>query len=294
MTDADVDGSHIRTLLLTFFFRQMRPLIDRGYLYIAQPPLYKVKKGQQQTYLKNERALSGYLVDSAIDQVHIESSSGVLAGKILENFLTLSEKLRNHLDILDFKVGKRTLLEQLALSGFFEGGRTTHDAVSLLQNLTSSEGGTWDFQETEEEFFFAHKDRGVTETSRIPRGLAQGADAHAVHAYAQELRALMGQKAIFHFKDQSAPVFSPLQASDLFSVNARKGMTIQRYKGLGEMNADQLWETTLDPSVRSLLQVRYSNAEEAGDIFSMLMGDVVEPRRDFIQENALNVANLDA
>jgi DNA gyrase subunit B len=294
MTDADVDGSHIRTLLLTFFFRQMRPLIDRGYLYIAQPPLYKVKKGAQQMYLKDDRALSEYLVASSIDQARIEGKSGVLSGKILENFLTLSEKLRNHLDILDFKVGKRTLLEQLALAGFFSPDTTAHNAAFLLKNVTSIEGGTWDFQESAQGFLFARQDRGVKETFTLPYTLAQGSDANTIHTYAQELRALMGQTATLHLKEQSLPVFSPLQASDLFLADARKGMTIQRYKGLGEMNADQLWETTLDPAVRSLLQVRYSSAEEAGDIFSMLMGDVVEPRRDFIQENALKVANLDA
>jgi DNA gyrase subunit B len=294
MTDADVDGSHIRTLLLTFFFRQMRPLIDRGYLYIAQPPLYKVKKGTQQMYLKDERALSVYLVASAIDQVRIEGESGTLSGKILENFLILSEKLRNHLDILDFKVGRRQVLEQLALARFFERDNTAHNAAFLLENLTSIEGGIWEFQETEQEFLFLRQERGVKEAFAIPHALVQGPDSDTIHAYAQELRALMGQAATLHLKEQSFPVFSPLQVSDLFLASARKGMTIQRYKGLGEMNADQLWETTLDPTARSLLQVRYANAEEAGDIFSMLMGDVVEPRRDFIQENALKVANLDA
>jgi DNA gyrase subunit B len=294
MTDADVDGSHIRTLLLTFFFRQMKPLIDRGYLYIAQPPLYKVKKGNQQTYLKNEDALSHYLVASAIDQARIEGESGVLSGTILENFLTLSEKLRNHLDILNFKVGKRMLLEHLALAGFFDPETRAHNINNLLQKLADTEEGIWGFQEEALDFVFSRKNRGVTETFKIPQILVHGAEAHTIHTYAQELQALMGETAALHIKDQSIPVFSPLQAADIFLSSVRKGMTIQRYKGLGEMNADQLWETTLDPSVRSLLQVHYENAEEAGDIFSMLMGDVVEPRRDFIQENALKVSNLDA
>ncbi|MDR2412225.1 MAG: DNA gyrase subunit B, partial [Holosporales bacterium] len=295
MTDADVDGSHIRTLLLTFFFRQMKPLIDLGYIYIAQPPLYKAKKGAQQVYLKDERALSTYLVSSHIDQARLEGKRGNLSGKLLENFLFLAERFRFHLDLLDLKLGKRGILERLALSGFFQEGETRNNQEKLITSLTRAEGGTWSFEEEASDFVFSRTDRGVTETVRIPHLLVQSPEAQTVSTYAQELQVLMGgEAATLYLRDVPFSVSSPLDVADCFLEQARKGMTIQRYKGLGEMNPDQLWETTLDPAVRSLLQVHYSSAEEAGDIFSMLMGDVVEPRRDFIQENALKVANLDA
>jgi DNA gyrase subunit B len=293
MTDADVDGSHIRTLLLTFFFRQMRPLIDLGYLYIAQPPLYKVKKGTQQMYLKDEKSLGAHLIDSSIEQARLEGAGGTLSGKLLRNFLSLAERFRSHLNILDFKIGKPLVLEQLALAGFFLEA-SSHNTETLLTRLTQAQGGSWQCSEEDLDFTFLRTDRGVTETVRVPKVLVGSPDARAVHTYAQELQALMGgERATLFFKDWSVSVCSPLQAADLFLLQARKGMTVQRYKGLGEMNPDQLWETTLDPTVRSLLQVHYKSAEEAGDIFSMLMGDVVEPRRDFIQENALSVTNLD-
>jgi DNA gyrase subunit B len=294
MTDADVDGSHIRTLLLTFFFRQMKPLIDLGYIYIAQPPLYKVKKGGQQVYLKDERALSTYLVSSNIDQARLEGKGGSLSGKLLENFLFLAERFRSHLDLLDLKIGRRGILERLALSGFFQEG-AIRDHEALIACLTRTEGGSWSFEEEGSDFVFSRTDRGVTETVRVPHLLVQSPEAQTVSTYAQELQALMGGETVtLHLRDVPFSVSSPLSVADCFLAQARKGMTIQRYKGLGEMNPDQLWETTLDPAVRSLLQVHYASVEEAGDIFSMLMGDVVEPRRDFIQENALKVANLDA
>jgi len=307
MTDADVDGSHIRTLLLTFFYRYMPEVISRGYLYIAQPPLYKVKRGNAaEMYLKDDSALENYLLEAAAEEMTYTDSSGtVRAGR---DFLDLSQKARNirgALNNLNTRVGNLYLVEQAAAVGVYESSalqdveRGTKIAKALAERLNAlaarnEKGWNVAFEEGEG-YRLSRTLRGVTEIIRITSDSIKSPDAVRIHnlkSWSDENFA--GAGTLSAKGKDVATVSGPMSLFTSVMEYARKGLQIQRYKGLGEMNPEQLWETTLDPEVRSLLQVKIDDAIEANDIFSTLMGDVVEPRREFIQQNALKATNIDA
>jgi DNA gyrase subunit B len=303
MTDADVDGAHIRTLLLTFFFRQMPDLIERGHVFIAQPPLYKVTKGKSEQYLKNERALEDYLVDQGLDEAVLRLHSGEeRAGQDLRAVVDRARQIRALLDGLHHRYD-RSVVEQAAIAGALgtsiltdrEKAREAAAYVARRLDILAEEfekGWTGEANE-DGTLTFRRTVRGVTETTSIDPALLGSADARKLDGHARHLQEVYGKAAILRRKDGETPVRGPRALLDAVFAVGRKGIALQRYKGLGEMNAEQLWETTLDPNVRSLLQVRIAEAVEADDIFERLMGDEVEPRRDFIQANALSVANLD-
>ena len=306
MTDADVDGSHIRTLLMTFFYRQMRSLIDAGYLYIAQPPLFKAAKGKSAIYLKDERALDDHLIDSGLDGAAFRLGDGsVQSGADLRNTVDIAHAVSNLVKplALSRRVTSQSVIEQAAIAGALkpdviadpELARQAADYIARrLNRVSSALQQGWTGEPTQDGgLVFSRRLRGVQERHVIDSSLIKSAEARRLDALADDLQAIYEKPGAFILKDKETPITSP---TDLFAAvleAGRRGVTIQRYKGLGEMNPDQLWETTLDPEARTLLQVRINHADEADEIFSTLMGDVVEPRRDFIQENALKVANLD-
>ena len=303
MTDADVDGAHIRTLLLTFFYRQMYQLVEGGYLYIAQPPLYKVKRGNSEQYLKDQRAFEDYLIAGGIDDAVLELGSGeTVAGQDLQHIV---EKARAAVEILDGLHSRyaRLVVEQAAISGgldpkvLVEEGeaRALAERIARRLDTTSEEterGWTGDITD-EGGLIFTREVRGVTEAHVIDRALIASADARKLNQLASHLQEVYGGTGSLRRKGADTAVHGPASLLDAVYGAGRKGTSMQRYKGLGEMNPGQLWETTLDPNVRTLMQVKVGELDEADEIFSKLMGDVVEPRREFIQENALAVANLD-
>ncbi|MBS0518240.1 MAG: DNA topoisomerase (ATP-hydrolyzing) subunit B [Proteobacteria bacterium] len=306
MTDADVDGSHIRTLLMTFFYRQMRELIDRGYLYIAQPPLFKAVKGKSIIYLKDERALDDHLIDSGLDGATFRLGDGTVQAK---------EDLRRTVDIarsvsnlvkplaLSRRVTSQSVIEQAAIAGALNPDILADEALArqsadyIARRLDAVSAPTergWTGDPTPDGgLAFSRRVRGVQERHVIDGPLIKSAEARKLDALAGELQAVYMKPGTFTVKDKETQIFSPTGLFAAVLESGRKGITIYRYKGLGEMNPDQLWETTLDPEARTLLQVKINHADEADEIFSTLMGDVVEPRREFIQDNALKVANLD-
>jgi len=303
MTDADVDGSHIRTLLLTFFYRQMPQLIERGYLYIAQPPLYRAKRGASEVYLKDDKALENYLLDGGLTDVVLETAQGVrLSGRDLRALADQSRSLKSLLQPLTQRVPLK-VIEQAAIAGAFKLAHLTDQtlaetaATNLAKRLDLLEselerGWHGSFREGEG-IVLARTLRGVTETHVLDATILRSAEARRLDEAATSLLDTFGLHATLHFKDKDVRVTGPIDLVESVLDSGRKGIAIQRYKGLGEMNPEQLWETTLDPNVRSLLQVKVNHLDEAEEIFSTLMGEVVEPRRDFIQSNALKVANLD-
>ncbi|MEM1288017.1 MAG: DNA topoisomerase (ATP-hydrolyzing) subunit B [Pseudomonadota bacterium] len=303
MTDADVDGSHIRTLLLTFFFRQMRPLIERGHLFIAQPPLYKVKRGQSEQYLKDEPALQDYLIDGGLDGATLSLHSGeVLSGSDLAQIVVEARKVADILEGLHHRYN-RDIVEQAAIAGALNN--------SLLSDTEKAEGAAeyvarridiladefekgWTGRRLDNGGLrFMRTLRGVTDAYTIDTALLESADALRLDGYAGHLQEIYGRAATLRRKESEIAVRGPRALVSALMDIGRKGLSLQRYKGLGEMNPDQLWETTLDPNVRTLLQVRIKEADEADGVFSDLMGDDVDPRRTFIQDNALTVGNLD-
>jgi DNA gyrase subunit B len=303
MTDADVDGSHIRTLLLTFFFRQMPELIERGYLYIAQPPLYKARRGKSEVYLKDDRALDDYLISSAIgDCVLTQHDGNQVAGDDLRSLVEQAHSLRGLMNQLARSL-PLSLIEQAAISGAFSPNvisdqahaQTTAEYVAKrLDALASDIEKGWEGHASElGGMEFTRTLRGVTERHLINETIVNSAEARKLDSLAADLQGVYLQHGTVVVKELETVVSGPLSLADAVIGTGRKGIAIQRYKGLGEMNPEQLWETTLDSNVRSLLQVRVNHTDEAEEVFSTLMGDVVEPRRDFIQTNALNVANLD-
>jgi DNA gyrase subunit B len=306
MTDADVDGSHIRTLLMTFFYRQMRELIDRGHLYIAQPPLFKAAKGKSAIYLKDERALDDHLIQTGLEGATLRLGDGsVQASEDLRHTVDIARSVSNLVKplALSRRVTNQAVIEQAAIAGIFkpdvladaELARQTADYIARRLNAVSAplERG-WTGEPTADGgLAFSRRLRGVQERHVIDGPLIKSAEARRLDALAGDLQAVYLQPGTFTAKDKETTVASPTELFAAVLEAGRKGVTIQRYKGLGEMNPDQLWETTLDPEARTLLQVRINHADEADEIFSTLMGDVVEPRRDFIQDNALKVANLD-
>ena len=301
MTDADVDGSHIRTLLLTFFFRQMPEVIRRGHLYIAQPPLFKVKRGNRgERYLKDEREFEDFLIDSALEGLRFKMASGeVSALADLREIVVQARAASQHLETLERKAGKNKVVEQILLAGGFDPARRNAalvaDVCARLDAISPKYERGWKGALTAGHGIeFSITARGVETKIALDSGFFDQPDAQRLARLQAPLTAWFSGPGFLETADgEVVPVMGP---ADLFARVldiAKKGLTIQRYKGLGEMNPEQLWETTLDPNVRSLLQVKIEHEGEASTIFSTLMGDIVEPRRDFIQEHALEVSNLD-
>src|SRR5436305_1516210 len=303
MTDADVDGSHIRTLLLTFFFRQMRDLIDRGYIYIAQAPLYKVTRGKSEQYLKNEHALEDYLTDTGLEDAVFRPHSGdERAGADLKAIVEEARTIRNVLAGLHSRYDRK-VVEQAAIAGVLtpsvhgDAPKALAAAQYIARRLDAMSEETergWEGAFDEGEGFrFERTVRGVKEVSFIDAALLGSADARKLDEHAASLQDIYARPGVLRRKNEDTPIHGPVGLFEAVMAAGRKGISLQRYKGLGEMNPQQLWETTLDTNVRSLLQVKVKEIDEADDIFTKLMGDVVEPRRDFIQENAL-AASVDA
>jgi DNA gyrase subunit B len=298
MTDADVDGSHIRTLLLTFFYRQMPQLFERGHLYIAQPPLYRAKRGNDERYLKDDAALERFLLDKVLGEARLTYADGrVLQGPELHEETTwlreASARLRRLSAIIPV-----ALLEQAAIAGALtpDVDRAIAAAQLLVQRLDAislpAERG-WKVVADAHGLTLARTVRGVAELHKLDMAALRSAEARWLAERAEALAQRFAEPALLKLDRDEASAVGPASAFDRILAQGRRGLTIQRFKGLGEMNPDQLWKTTLDPAVRTLLQVRVGDAEDAGQVFSTLMGDVVEPRREFIVGNALKVANLD-
>jgi DNA gyrase subunit B len=303
MTDADVDGAHIRTLILTFFYRQMPELIERGHIFIAQAPLYKVMRGKSTQYLKDERALEDYLIESLLDGAVLRTGSEDRAGADLRQTLEDTRAFRNVMLSLHSRYD-RAVVEQAAMAGDLtpqtDEAEAKHYADDISRRLDAISEETergWSGEVRDGgqslEYVFKRTLRGVTHAVTLDASLLNSSEARKLHERAERLREIFAAPATLIRRGDEAPLSGPLALYDAMNSIGRKGLMIQRYKGLGEMNAEQLWETTLDRDARSLLQVKVKEAVEADDIFVKLMGDVVEPRREFIQENALNVANLD-
>ena len=328
MTDADVDGAHIRTLLLTFFYRQMPELIEAGHLMIAQPPLYKVSRGRSEVYLKDDAALDDYLVEAGLDGLVLHTAEGQRTGADLKSLLDHARRVRTLMRYAPRKYDS-ALLEALAVGGALKpnldrAGR--EKAVAHVAEWLGSidEESAWSGEITEEGgYLLRRRWRGVTDAYIIEKAFLVSAEGRKLHTLATEQAVVYRQPLLLRTVKKGAAVTEeqkpepvegieadeqpteaeaekkgitvtrPSELLDAVLAAGRKGLSIQRYKGLGEMNAEQLWETTLDPSNRSLLRVEVSQADVADEIFTRLMGDVVEPRREFIQENALSVANLD-
>ncbi|UTD26791.1 DNA topoisomerase (ATP-hydrolyzing) subunit B [Bradyrhizobium sp. WD16] len=297
MTDADVDGAHIRTLLLTFFFRQMPDLIEAGHLYIAQPPLYRVSRGKSEQYLKDERALEDYLIETGLEDCVYRLATGEeRAGKDLLALVEDARVVRSTLQGLHSRYN-RSVVEQAAIAGVLNP-RVTSDVETAnaaadyiakrLDALADEVERGWVGQFIEGEgFAFERTVRGVREHAMLDAALLGSAEARKLDEFAPRLQEAYPRPGILRRKDSETFVHGPVGLFEAVTDAARKGVALQRYKGLGEMNPEQLWETTLNSDVRSLLQVKVKEADEADDIFTKLMGDVVEPRREFIQDNAL-------
>ncbi|MFQ5437956.1 MAG: DNA topoisomerase (ATP-hydrolyzing) subunit B [Paracoccaceae bacterium] len=301
MTDADVDGAHIRTLLLTFFFRQMPELIEGGYLYIAQPPLYKAARGKSEVYLKDQAALEEFLIEQGLEGAVLRLGDGLMiASTDLANVLEEARRIGRVLKAFPTHYS-RHVLEQAAIAGAFVPGRVDRDAQEVANAVAARldlvareyEKG-WQGRPTQDGgLTFSRTMRGVQERRVLDgRGLRSGG-ARKLAGYTERLQEIYGQPATLVRKEKETLINAPSDLLDLIMSEGEKGQSLQRYKGLGEMNPEQLWETTLDPEARTLLQVRIEDFAEADNLFTKLMGDVVEPRREFIQSNALSVANLD-
>ncbi len=326
MTDADVDGAHIRTLLLTFFYRQMPELIAGGHLYIAQPPLYKVARGRSEVYLKDDPALDEYLVNAGLEGLVLDTSEGQRSGSDLRTLVEHSRRMRTLMRYAPKKYDP-SLIEALALSGALDPEIDRTAKKAMIETVAAWQGAgdleaTWTGEIAAEGGYLLRRLwRGVTDVTIVEPAFLVSAEARKLHALAAEQRPLYSKPAVLRTvrkstapaeaapepvegeedmieeaasdTKKSLPVTRPSELLDAVLAAGRKGLSIQRYKGLGEMNAEQLWETTLDPTNRSLLRVEVTQADIADEIFTRLMGDVVEPRREFIQDNALSVANLD-
>jgi DNA gyrase subunit B len=309
MTDADVDGAHIRTLLLTFFYRQMPEIIERGHLFIAQPPLYKVARGRSEVYVKDDAALDAYLIDAGLATMMLESPEGARSGEDLRMLIDHARRMRALMNYVPRRYDP-AIVEAFALMGALDEALTTEQrqqAVALVAQWLSGhdEEARWEGQVNEDGSFELHRRwRGVTDVHQIDGAFIRSAEARKLQQVAAEqaenyaLVSRLVKISAAEDSDDGVPAkgIAITRPSELLAAildAGRKGLSVQRYKGLGEMNAEQLWETTLDPENRSLLQVQIDQADVADEIFTQLMGDVVEPRREFIQENALNVANLD-
>jgi len=301
MTDADVDGAHIRTLLLTFFYRQMPELIEGGYLYIAQPPLYKVARGKSEVYLKDQTALDDYLIQQGIENTHLNLSSGeVIVGQDLVRVVEEARQLKRVLDAFPTHY-PRHILEQAAIAGAFVPGAVDDDLQGVADKVAARldlialeyERG-WNGRITQDKGIrLARILRGVEEVRTLDGPMMRSGEARKTGSFTESLQHIYGTPSTLERKDRRQLIQGPLDLLKAILDEGEKGLSLQRYKGLGEMNPDQLWETTLDPDARTLLQVTIDDMAEADDLFTKLMGDVVEPRREFIQQNALTVENLD-
>jgi len=301
MTDADVDGAHIRTLLLTFFFRQMPELIENGHLYIAQPPLYKVSRGRSEVYLKDQAEMDNYLVQQGIEGAVLRQGNGEeISGQDLIRIVDEARQLRRVFQAFPTHY-PRHILEQAAISGAFVPGAVdgdlqgTADRLAARLNLIAVEYEKgWSGRITQDHGMrLARILRGVEEVRTLDGKMLRSGEAHKTGSFTKSLQDVYELPATLVRKDRSQVIHGPIDLLDAILGEGEKGLSLQRYKGLGEMNPDQLWETTLDPDARILLQVQVSDMAEADDLFTKLMGDVVEPRREFIQQNALSVENLD-
>ena len=305
MTDADVDGAHIRTLLLTFFYRWMRPLIDGGYLYIAQPPLYKVSKNRSERYIKIDRELEQYLIETGLENAVYQSGSGAEHSlNDLKQILKISSMVNGILNQISSKYPK-FIIEQCAIAGaldhtLYDNKRYSEETATYIAKRLNSQlnangnQNNWLGRTNEtNDLIFERENRGVKESYVIEKQFMYSADAIALNDLSATLQEVYLKPGLLKFKDTEQSIYTPSELFEKVLQNGRKGTSIQRYKGLGEMNPEQLWETTLDPEMRTLLQVKVQEADEASNLFTRLMGDEVEPRREFIQENALRVANLD-
>ena len=291
MTDADVDGAHIRTLLLTFFYRQMPDVIEKGYLYIAQPPLYKVTKGKSQRYLKDDPDMEAYLIEEGTSgEVLVLQDGTQIGGEDLRDRVREAALFKQAMWRLSLRA-PAFLVEHAALAGGLHADADEGVAAATAERLNriAEEGeDTWAGALEGGSLILSRTVRGVEEKVVLDAQLRASQDARRLAERAVSLGGIYaGASALRHEKGGEIEVFGPVSLLEAVLDSGRKGLSIQRYKGLGEMNADQLWETTLDANARTLLQVRVDHADEADDMFSRLMGDVVEPRRDFIQENAL-------
>jgi DNA gyrase subunit B len=303
MTDADVDGAHIRTLLLTFFFRQMPELIERGHIYIAQPPLYKVTRGKSSQYIKDEAAFEDFLIETGLEEASLQLGNGeVRAGADLMAVVNDARNLRTVLAGLHTRYD-RAVVEQAVIAGAMNveasndpaKAQALADAVAKRLDMIAEdmERGWSGSYSPEEGFRFERMLRGVKDTAMIDMALLGSADARQLDRFSERLNDIYATPPVLRRKDKSEAISGAIALLEAIFATGRKGLSLQRYKGLGEMNAEQLWETTLDPNARSLLQVKIADVTTADALFSRLMGDEVEPRREFIQDNALSVANLD-
>jgi DNA gyrase subunit B len=302
MTDADVDGAHIRTLLLTFFYRQMPELVEKGHLYIAQPPLYKVSKGKSETYLKDQRAFEDYLIDAGLEEASLGLGNGeVRARRDLRDVVEQARAVSKVIEDVHSRYA-RFVVEQAAIGGAFEqklllsseeaNAKAAAIAARLDMQADETERG-WTGRLGNEGYVFRREVRGVTEAHLLDRALLGSLEARRLNERQPHLDEIYAAPAKLRRKDTETPVYGPRSLLEAVYDTGRKGISMQRYKGLGEMNPEQLWDTTLDKETRTLLQVKIGDLGEADEIFSRLMGDIVEPRREFIQTNALAVANLD-
>jgi DNA gyrase subunit B len=302
MTDADVDGAHIRTLLLTFFYRQMPQLVEKGHLYIAQPPLYKVSKGKSETYLKDQRAFEDYLIDAGLEEASLQLGNGeVRARRDLREIVEQARYVTRIIDDLHSRY-TRFVVEQAAIGGLFdpklllsaeEANRKATAIADRLDVLSEETERGWSGRLGNEGYVFRRQVRGVTEVHTLDRALIGSLEARRLNERLAYLEEIYAVPAKLKRKDSESLVYGPRSLLEAIYEVGRKGMSVQRYKGLGEMNPEQLWETTLNRDVRTLLQVKLGDLGEADEIFSRLMGDIVEPRREFIQANAL-AASVDA
>jgi DNA gyrase subunit B len=303
MTDADVDGSHIRTLLLTFFFRQMPDLIARGYLYIAQPPLYRVKRSTaKERYLKDDAALEAYLTETGLEEASLALANGQnLRGEELKKFFEEARAAKAAIDNLGRKIGDARIIEAALMAGVTAATDNAARAATLaplVEGLNKYAGGKdiiWNAEARDSGIRLTCTRRGLPHHFNLGEELLKSGEARRLEQAGASSRKWLGAAARLMVKGkEKSAVTGPTSLVKLVFEEARSGLAIQRYKGLGEMNPEQLWETTLDPSVRTLLQVKVDHADEADGIFSTLMGDVVEPRKDFIVANALTATNIDA
>jgi DNA gyrase subunit B len=308
MTDADVDGSHIRTLLLTFFYRQMRELVDRGHIFIAQPPLYKISKGKQHQYLKDNEALDQYLTQSALDgtSIFVNPDAPPISGSGVEDLVKRYRAVEATIDRLSRLYAENVLWQMVYGSALtLEDMRQEEVVLAFCQQLSerletvAAKGSVYSVvvrKDQERQLYFpvvkllAH---GVESETEYHHEFFSSGEYRSLIALGETLNTLIDEDGYFQRGDKVLQTQSFAQGLEWLMSEARKGYSIQRYKGLGEMNPEQLWETTMDPEVRRMLKVTIEDAVAADQIFTTLMGDQVEPRREFIEDNALSVANLD-
>jgi DNA gyrase subunit B len=308
MTDADVDGSHIRTLLLTFFYRQMKVLVERGYIYIAQPPLYKVKKGKQERYVKDDKELNAYLLQLAVEgaHLHLDDNLPALTDLALENLARQYIVVKAIFERLAKTVPSEIIEELIELPAIREENLSDSTALnvwgdSLHRRLNDKSGASlsYDVSVSSDDnsnqlgFTITKKMHGIYTKYKLSAEFFNGVDYTAIAKFVEQSIDLLTERSFVSRGERKQSVQKFSEVYNWLMKEARKGLNIQRYKGLGEMNPDQLWETTMDPENRRLLQVRIEDAVAADEVFTTLMGDHVEPRRHFIESNALNVNNLD-